>query len=208
MKRIVSRPAHGFTLVELLVVIAILGILTAIAIPALSAVRRSSDTKATKAFLERIKLQVESYSNDFGDYPPSRASAIGFRMNEVNAGSEVLLRCLTTSTKSGPYMEFEDAQLGNTDGDSLGGTDNPTRSVMRTPDLLEIVDTFGNSILYLHNKDYERGGIVRLPGGDKTIPAFQHEKTKQFAGLMSYQLWSAGVDGEHGTDDDVRVFGE
>jgi prepilin-type N-terminal cleavage/methylation domain-containing protein len=205
---ILKSPQRAFTLVELLVVIAILAVLTAIAIPALSAVRRSSDTKATKAFLERIKLQVESYSNDFGDYPPSRAARIGHRGNETNAGSEILLRCLTTSSKSGPYMEFEDSQLGNTDGDSLSGSGNPTRSVMRTAELLEIVDTFGNPILYLHNKDYERGGVVRLPGGDKTIPAFAHEKTKQFAGLMSFQLWSAGVDGEHGTDDDVRVFGE
>lgn len=199
---------RAFTLVELLVVISILAVLTAIAIPALSAVRKSSDTKATKAFLERIKLQVESYSNDFGDYPPSRASAIGHRGNDVNAGSEILLRCLTTSSKSGPYMEFEDAQLGNTDGDSLSGSANPTRSVMRTAELLEIVDSFGNPILYIHNKDYDRGGVVRLPGGDKTIPAFSHGKTKQFAGLTSFQLWSAGVDGEHGTDDDVRVFGE
>lgn len=202
-----STP-RAFTLVELLVVIAILGILTAIAIPALSAVRKSSDTKATKAFLERIKLQIESYSNDFGDYPPSRMSQIGQRGNDVNAGSEILLRCLTTSSKSGPYIEFEDAQLGNTDEDSLSGAGNPTRSVIRTGELLEILDSFGNPILYLHNKDYDRGGVVRLPGGDVTVPAFAHEKTKQFAGLMSFQLWSAGVDGEHGTEDDVRVFGE
>lgn len=199
---------RSFTLIEILVVIAILGILTAIAIPALSAVRRSSDTKATKAFLERLKLQIESYSNDFGDYPPSRASALGHRGNEVNAGGEVLLRCLTTSSKAGPYMEFEDSQLGNLDGDSLSGSTNPTRSVMKTAELLEIVDMFGNPILYVHNKDYERGGLIRLPGGDKTVAAFQREKTKQFAGLTSFQLFSAGVDGEPGTDDDVRVFGE
>lgn len=202
------RSGRSFTLVELLVVIAILGILTAISIPALSAVRRRSETKTTKAFLERIRLQVESYSNDFGDYPPSRASQIGFRKNEVNAGSEVLLRCLTTSRKAGPYMEFEDEVLGNTDGDSLDGAQNPTQSIIRSPELFEIVDTWGNPILYLHNKDYDKGGEIKLEGGVKTIPAFEHEKTKQFAGLTSFQLWSAGVDGQPGTDDDIYVFGE
>ncbi|MBL4845743.1 MAG: type II secretion system protein [Planctomycetes bacterium] len=203
-----TRSGRGFTLVEILVVISIIALLAAISIPALSAVRRSSDTKATKAFLERLRLQIESYSNDFGDYPPSRASRIGYRGNEVNAGSEILLRCLTTSKKAGPYFEFEDTQLGNTDQDSLAKGANPTRSVIRTAELLEIVDTWGNPILYLHNKDYDRGGQVLLPNGNVTVPAYSHEKTKQFAGLTSFQLWSAGVDGEVGTDDDVRVFGE
>ena len=209
LRRAGGRPSRrGFTLIELLVVISIVGLLVAISIPALSAVRRRSETKTTKAFLERLRLQIESYSNDFGDYPPSRASRIGHRGNELNAGSEILLRCLTTSSKAGPYMEFEDSQLTNSDGDSLERGLNPTRSVIKTSELLEIADVWGNPILNLHNKDYERGGQLSLPGGTVTVPAYSHEKTKQFAGLTSFQLFSAGVDGEAGTDDDVRVFGE
>ena len=204
-----SRGARAFTLAELLVVVAIIGILTALAIPVMSGVRRRSQTKATAAFMERIRLALESYSNDFGDYPPSQMTRAGVTgANELNAGSELLVRCLTTSAKAGPYLEFDDASLGNTDGDSLSGSANPTKSVIRAQDLFEVVDVWGNPIMYLHNRDYERGCEVSLPGGNVNVRGYEHEKTKQFAGLTTFQLWSAGVDGVAGTDDDVRVFGE
>ena len=203
------RAARAFTLAELLVVIAIIGLLTALAIPALSGVRRRSQTKATSALLERLSLALANYSNDFGDYPPSQMTRAGVRgANEINAGSELLVRCLTTSAKAGPYFEFEDAQLGNHDGDSLSGSANPTQSVIRASELFEAVDVWGNPIVYLHNRDYERGCEVSLPGGNVNVRGYEHEKTKQFAGLTTFQLWSAGVDGVAGTDDDVRVFGE
>lgn len=198
-----------FTLIELLIVITVIVILIGISIPALSSVRRSSQTKATKAFLDRLKLAIESYSNDFGDYPPSDFRRANLRRsNGSNDGAEVLARCLTTSQKGGPYMDFSETELGNVDADRLASDMNPQRSSFQTSELLEIVDVWGNPISYLHNRDYAKGETIDVPGQSKTVTAHRNEKTKQYSGLTSFQLLSAGVDGEVGTDDDVLVTGE
>ena len=59
----------GFTLIELLISIAIITILVALSVPALSAVRRSSEVKETRALMARLTLALEHYSDEFGDYP-------------------------------------------------------------------------------------------------------------------------------------------
>ena len=120
---------RGFTLIELLVVIGIIAILTAISVPAISAVRRRSQISAQTTVLQRLGLAIEQYQSDFGDYPPCtfRRAGLGIS-NGQNEGVECLVRCLTTSKKTGPYFEFDDEQLGNTDGDSLVSSANPTTS--------------------------------------------------------------------------------
>ena len=203
-----STP-RGFTLIELLVSISVIVILVGISIPAISGIRSRSQRKATEAFLQRLKLAIETYANDFGDFPPSDFDRAGLRKsNGENDGGEVLLRCLTTSAKSGPYVEFTEQELGNLDQDVLASKANPTRSTIQSQDLLEPHDVWSNAILYLHNRDYDKGGTIQVNGQPQKVSAHKHEKTQQYAGLTSFQLFSAGPDGEVGTDDDVRVWGE
>lgn len=205
-----TRP-RGFTLIELLVAIGVIVALVALSLPAISAIRRRSQGKAVQAFLERVRLATETYSNDFGDYPPSSFKGLGLRgSNGQNEGGECLARCLTTSLKGGPYLELKDSELGNTDDDRLTSDQNPTSSVWNTRELHEIVDFWGNPIVYLHNKDYDKGATVLLAtsGGLATVSAGKSEKTGQYEGLTSFQLWSAGPDGQADTDDDIRVWGE
>ena len=199
-----------FTLVELLVVITVVIALVAISIPALSGIRSRSQRKATEAFMQRLKLAIESYSNDFGDYPPSSFRKLGIKKgNDDNEGGEVLVRCLTTSDRSGPYFDFKETEVGNTDQDSLRNSEtSAAQSTLRTTELLEPLDVWGNAILYMHNRDYDKGGAINVNGKAATVAAHQNEKTKQFSGLTSFQLYSAGPDGEVGTDDDVWVAGE
>ncbi len=201
---------RGFTLIEMLVVIAIIGILTAIAIPTISSVKTRSQVKALEANFQRMRLAIENYSNDFGDYPPSRFKKLGLRRsNGMNDGIECLVRCLTTGTKSGPYMTFKDEELGNLDNDKLSNNKNPTESILNTKDLFEVVDPWGNPIVYLHNMDYDRGGTMSLKmGGSAAVTAAKSAKTGQFSGHNTFQLFSAGPDGLVGTEDDVRAWGE
>jgi prepilin-type N-terminal cleavage/methylation domain-containing protein len=185
---------RGFTLIELLVVIAVIGILTAIAFPVMSGVKTRQKARTTKVLIENLKLKLEQYASDFGDYPPSNPRLCGLPSNGINDGIECLVRCLTTRSKNGPYVEFSEEQLRNTDHDSLV-SGNPTNSSMTTRELFEVVDGFGNPLVYLHNADYDTGGKVMVgDDGDLIhVKGYKSPKTGQYHGLRSFQLWSLGA---------------
>lgn len=65
---------RGFTLVELMVVIVIIGVLIAILVPAVGAVRRVAREASSKAVIEAISTGLEAFKADGkigGAYPPS-----------------------------------------------------------------------------------------------------------------------------------------
>ena len=201
-----TRPARGFTLIELLVVIAVISVLAAISIPVLGGVRKRQNATATKLLIENLKVKLEQYASDFGDFPPSTPKLVGLPSNGVNDGIECLVRCLSTKRKSGPYFEFPEGQLGNSDDDTATG--NPTGSYMTARELFELQDAFGNALIYLHNADYEKGHKVKV--GDEVFPVkgCKSKKRGQFHGLTSYQIWSVGANGkdDQGEEDDVTSW--
>jgi prepilin-type N-terminal cleavage/methylation domain-containing protein len=202
------RRRAAFTLIELLVVIAVISILTALAIPAISSVRTKSQVRETTATLERIKLALAHYQNEFGDYPSSNARRAGFPTNGENDGIEVMVRCLTTRLKGGPFIELDDQHLGNADNDRLPSDRDPASSVQTTRDLLEVKDYWGNPVVYIHNAQYDQGGAATLPLGVGRFEARKSQSTGTYLGLTTYQLISAGPDGVAGTEDDIVVVGE
>ncbi|HXM77095.1 MAG TPA: prepilin-type N-terminal cleavage/methylation domain-containing protein [Thermoanaerobaculia bacterium] len=68
----VSRPRHprGFTLLELLVVMTIIGILAAIAVPALRDSPQRAREAALKEDLFALRSVIDQYHGDKGNYPP------------------------------------------------------------------------------------------------------------------------------------------
>lgn len=66
-----ARGAAGFTLLELIVVIAVIGILAAIAMPALKNVPRKATESVLKNNLRTMRDVIDQYMGDKGHYPPS-----------------------------------------------------------------------------------------------------------------------------------------
>lgn len=64
-----QSPLSGFTLIELLAVIAIIGILAAILIPTVSAVRVSANKAKTKVQFMQWAAAIESFRGAYGYYP-------------------------------------------------------------------------------------------------------------------------------------------
>jgi prepilin-type N-terminal cleavage/methylation domain-containing protein len=193
------RRKRAFTLVELLIVIGIIGVLSSILIPTVAGVRRKQRRKETALFVNRLKLALEQYAADFGDFPPSNPKLVGLPSNNVNDGNESLVRCLSTKKKSGPYFEFPEELLKNLDGDKLT-SGNPTDSYITTRDLFEVVDPYGNPYIYIHNADYDK--TFKYQVGDEEVGSVKvtgtkSKKTGQFHGFKSFQLWSLG---SHGND--------
>ena len=64
------RRSAGFTLVEILVVITIIGILAALAVPAIFSAVSTANSTAIKMELNSIETAVQKYQEKYGDYPP------------------------------------------------------------------------------------------------------------------------------------------
>lgn len=72
-----KKTLKGFTLVELLVVIAIIGMLSTVAVVALSSARTKSRDAKRVADIKQIQTALELYFNDKGVYPAGAAIALG-----------------------------------------------------------------------------------------------------------------------------------
>lgn len=75
MKRETNKIRFGFTLVELLTTMAVVAILLGLLIPALNQVTKTAAKVKQKAQFHAIGMALESFRNDYGDYPPSEWNA-------------------------------------------------------------------------------------------------------------------------------------
>ncbi len=72
-----TKPDYGFTLVELLAVISIIGLLAAIALPAISRMHARARLGAAKAQLAEIEPALEDYYAENDTYPPMGNDWVG-----------------------------------------------------------------------------------------------------------------------------------
>jgi prepilin-type N-terminal cleavage/methylation domain-containing protein len=203
------RNDAGFTLIELLVVICILSILISLSVVALTVGLNASHANATEAMLNDLSAAIVNYKQKWGDYPPTTIDDLGGRApNDINAGIESLVACLSSRNKGGPFFQRDD-HLSNVDGDHLDR--NLTNWYFGTNELFEYKDYFDNVILYFHNKDYEksRPGLTRYKlsaGGEEFVVQPEvHATTKSYVNAGRFQLRSAGRDGKPGTGDDITA---
>jgi len=203
------RRRSGFTLIELLVVICIIAVLTGLVTIAVVAALKTSKVNATQSFLAQIEAALVQYQVRWGDYPPTSIDELGGRApNDVNQGVESLVAALSSNRKGTVLFQPNEEHYQNADGDKADR--NVTGWFFGDNELREYRDFFGNTIIYIHAKDFARPKpqILKyrfVPGGeDVTVSPEQSAATKTWVNAGRFQLRSVGPDGKFGTQDDVR----
>lgn len=201
-----ARPrAAAFTLIELLAVLIIISILAWVLVSNVTGAMGSAEVNTTRTRAQQISLALRGIEDDQGEPPRSTLPAeAGVAPNSENLGGECLYLALYAPGRA--ESEAFDDFLVNTDGDQLGkrlpGFEKPT--------LFEIGDFWGNPYAYFHNKDYGREDVY-VTVNDKNeqitnhVRAITNEKLGRYFEPNGFQLISAGMDGEFGTDDDVTA---
>lgn len=210
-----AQPRAGFTLVELLVVICIIGILVALTTVGIGKALDSSKANSTQAMLDTISGALSSYATRWGDFPPTSPDEIGLKVpNDTNNGIETLVACLSSEKRGGALYRNED-QLTNVDNDVSAGAMEKTKWIFGSKDkpddaLHEWSDSFGNTIWYMHGKDFQKTRasltktILNEHAETVTMMPEQNPATKTYFGAGRFQLRSCGRDGKPGTSDDIR----
>jgi len=201
----------GFTLIEILTVIVIIGILATVLITQFGSVEAAAEKELTRQTVAKLEAVIASYENENGGWPPSHFTSDQEVVSDgTNVGAEALVVALWSNDwEAGGHLEDVESELVNTDGDASSKhlTDFGVRS------LLEIPDAWGNPFAYIRNDDYEVTGrqyVTYHPQtGDELVStpvAFKNKTTGRFYNPFSFQLFSAGYDGEFGTEDDITSF--
>lgn len=199
----------GFTLVEILAVIIIIAVLVAFLIPNLLAGGASVEMSATRSFLGQLTTEIESYERENGAFPASTfPKDMDPRPSNTNMGIEALVIALMPADGSYVAAGALDDKLVNTD------SDNTKRSLTRftKADAFELADRWDNPIVYLHRRDYEKGcaylaySETEAEFVETKVTAVINPDTGDPYRLDSFQLISAGPDGDFGTEDDLGNF--
>ena len=142
---------RGFTLIEMLTVIAIIVALSGLLLSAVMTAKKRANAAHTQYTIKMLEACIECYQADFGDYPPGAGGGV--------RSSEALYRTLSTLKMGGPYHDFSQDNLTDTDANGLP----------------EIADHWKNAISYYHNAEYDsdphRFGFRLVspgPDGDET----------------------------------------
>jgi prepilin-type N-terminal cleavage/methylation domain-containing protein len=198
----------GFTLIEILVVLAIIATLAAIVLPQLFRSGEAGEVADTRVRLDQLQNAIKMYESKWGDYPPCRLKYLKYSVsNTNNDGPEALVLALSTERKNGPYIEWQDDYLENCDNDRLDSP--PKKSSIKKGDLYEVVDFWGNPLVYIHCRDYgKRMKYVDSEGGRHTIMAQKSKKLGTYHNENSYQMWSFGPNrtNDNGKGDDIANF--
>jgi len=204
--RKVSRA--GFTLIELLAVMMILAILGAFLLRSGAGAVQSVDIRRTEAFLQEVGGLVDDYNNEFSAYPPSTFSSdLEHKPSKTNEGIESLVITLWRDGAEWQAREISEEYLENVDGDST----RKSVTTFSSASAFELIDAWGNPIAYIHRRDYDKEFTYLTLDPENNdvesrVKGLISSKTGDPYRRMSYQLISAGPDGEFGTDDDLANF--
>jgi prepilin-type N-terminal cleavage/methylation domain-containing protein len=214
--RAASRRARssqaGFSFIEILIVMGIISVLVGGVVVVIGLWAHRGPIFATQNTITKTRTMIENWKRIFETYPPGQVERIALAAgagqkaqtpeNHVNEGIEAVYQALYwPGFTSDP--EWTKAEVGNTDEDKLRKAVNK----LGTKDLNEIVDAWGNPLVYFHHNDYlkyaEGGASYRTKAGDDVEPKPYRNDDGTFINPQTFQIWSMGEDGIPNTDDDV-----
>jgi prepilin-type N-terminal cleavage/methylation domain-containing protein len=211
----------GFTLIELLVVITLIAGLMGLGILLLGQANKNRDVVLTSNRVQAVAAALSKLSGKGpGAYDMDvstetlklrgpngeKVGADAGMPNDTNIGIESVVVALHLNGVN-VELGLETDAFANTDQDNMAK--NPTR--MPGDGLMEIVDAWGHPLAYFYGPEmklwekyskYVMGESQRIA---KAKP-WQNEVTGDYLKADSFQLFSAGPDGEFNTEDDIKSW--
>lgn len=212
------RPGRGqgrgaFTLLELLIVISIIAVLGGMAIVGVQAALNQSKVSRTETMIQALVSGLKNYEAKTGGAVRGSLDEyanLGFSdPNDINTGIETLLVVLRTTRYGEPFIDitsFANA-LQNADQDFAPDVYEALGIESDKHDLFELVDPWGNPLVYVPASRYHESFTVMNADGDiievKPMPL---ASTGTFP--EGYMIWSFGPNGinENGRGDDITSW--
>ena len=200
-----NSRASGFTLVEMLIVITIISLLAAMTMGGYTYAMRSSRRRVTTGTFEAIKLALERYNTDFGEYPQPSGSNLmqsfppGQTAYDIS-GAACLYQALTGDgydqikgvTSSSSSGSNSGGSGGSSDGKIEGATEIKNKMLADVPQTIFtkksgtyiLVDGFGHPFQYLKPVVSTNNGGGGAANNNTTVTTIN----------ATYDLWSYAED--------------
>ncbi|MCK6459376.1 MAG: type II secretion system GspH family protein [Planctomycetes bacterium] len=208
------RVQRGFTLIEVLVVVSILGVLAGlISVLITQAQKKRLEFETTNA-ITFVRNAVDTYKNDMGRLPPetmagfagTKWAGLAVTGNTTNECIECLLVALRHPDLRSKLDELPGSEpFGNTDDDIW----NKVPEGSDAPEAKEILDAYGNPIIYITKNRYEETIQIALADGTPIEVRAVRRSSGAFYNQDGYQLISLGRNGKQDPDekvDDIENF--
>ena len=218
------RPASkqaGFSFIEILIVMGIISVLVGGVVVAIGMWTEKGPEFQTKNTLTKTKALIENWKNWSSFLPPGDVEKIsgitgtGEKVpapeNKINGGIEAIYQALYWPGFKGDPAWDPAVDLANRDDDKLRKAVNK----LGTSELMEIVDGWGNPLVYFHSNDYKKyvdsgqtySSKDYNSGEEMDVEARPWQREDgTFYNPLTFQVYSMGPDGEPNTEDDVTTW--